>query len=369
MTSVSHATEASRAGPSGRPDVVLVQTAIGDYRQSFLDQVFAALGDRLLVLTGPVYFEPSLVTDVRVPYRHDLRNRFLAGRRVLVQTGGLFRRALPARTVVLELNPRVLSSWALIVARRVLGRRTVGWGHAFPRRGPQSRTDVVRSVMRRLCGEMMVYTYTQETDLAAREPGLAIHVVPNSTQPTVTPVAGARNGIIYCGRLSPEKRPALLIEAFARAAGHGLPGDCELTVVGDGPLRVELEALAIRLGVAERVRFTGRVADVPSLGRLYAAALISASPGYAGLALTQSLSFGVPMVVADDEPHAPEIELADASNTVYFPARDADALASTLIDQFARRPEWIAATEAISAAAQALYSSEAMARAFVAVVE
>ncbi|MET7969985.1 glycosyltransferase [Micromonospora sp. NPDC005305] len=353
---------------TGRPDVVLVQTAIGDYRQSFLDQVCAALGDRLLVLTGPIYFEPSLVTAVVVRRRHNLRNRFLAGRRLLIQTGGLFRNALPARIVVLELNPRVLSSWALILARRALGRRTVGWGHAFPRSGPQSRTDAIRSIMRRLCGEMMVYTYRQETELAAREPGLTIHVVPNSTQPTVAPVTGSRTGVIYCGRLSPDKRPELLVDAFAKAAGTGLPPDCVLTMVGDGPQRGELEALAQRLGLAGRIRFTGRISDVSALKELYGDALISTSPGYAGLALTQSLAFGVPMIIADDEPHAPEIELAGENNSVYFRARDVNALAAALVTQFARRQEWIEATADISHEAQALYSSEAMAEAFVAVV-
>lgn len=43
---------------------------------------------------------------------------------------------------------------------------------------------------------------------------------------------------------------------------------------------------------------------------VYANALVSVSPGYVGLSLTQSLSFGVPMLIAIDEAHVPEIDAA-----------------------------------------------------------
>ena len=351
-----------------QPEIVLIQAAIGDYRQSFLDQVFDALGNRLLVMTGPVHFVPSLITGARIERKHDLSNHFFAGRRLMVQSGGLLRRALLARTAVIELNPRILSVWLLATLRRLLGLRTIGWGHAFPRRGPQARTDSVRSIMRRLCGEIMVYTYQQQRDLAAREPGLTIHVVPNATQPTVAPVRGSRSGVVYCGRFAEEKRLSLLVESFARAVARGLPRDCVLTLVGDGPERDSLEKLAAELGITDQIEFPGRISDVTALSEIYAASLLSVSPGYVGLALTQSLAFGVPMIIADDEPHAPEVELANDDNSVLFAARDADALASCLLAQFARREDWVAATEAISARTQSLYSSEAMAAAFVRVV-
>lgn len=60
----------------------------------------------------------------------------------------------------------------------------------------------------------------------------------------------------YAGRLVPEKGVDLLLRAAA-----GLPGEWRLDVLGSGPAAGELKALAARLGIAARVRFTAWVAS------------------------------------------------------------------------------------------------------------
>lgn len=59
----------------------------------------------------------------------------------------------------------------------------------------------------------------------------------------------------YVGRLVPEKGLDLLLQAL-----HGLPPNCRLTIVGDGPEAKSLTALAAHLGLTARVRWLGRVA-------------------------------------------------------------------------------------------------------------
>ncbi len=60
--------------------------------------------------------------------------------------------------------------------------------------------------------------------------------------------------LLYAGRLDGQKRPGLLMEAFAGATRDT---DAVLLVAGDGSLRAESEELARRLGCADRVRFLG----------------------------------------------------------------------------------------------------------------
>lgn len=62
------------------------------------------------------------------------------------------------------------------------------------------------------------------------------------------------NRALAIGRLVEKKGFAYAIRAFAKAASP----DDELKIVGEGPLRPELEALAQTLGVADRVHFLGR---------------------------------------------------------------------------------------------------------------
>lgn len=60
--------------------------------------------------------------------------------------------------------------------------------------------------------------------------------------------------LMAAGRLVYLKGTELLIRAFARAKIEG-----SLTIYGDGPMRSELESLAARLGIAEKVIFRGAV--------------------------------------------------------------------------------------------------------------
>ena len=90
-----------------------------------------------------------------------------------------------------------------------------------------------------------------------------IHHQPNPTdfarldrlagEPLAESSPGGRT-LVAVGRLSPEKRVDLLIDAMALLPS-GL--DTRLVLCGDGPLRAELEARARERGVAERVVFAG----------------------------------------------------------------------------------------------------------------
>ncbi|MEI6212442.1 MAG: glycosyltransferase family 4 protein, partial [bacterium] len=70
--------------------------------------------------------------------------------------------------------------------------------------------------------------------------------------------------ILNVGRLEPLKNQALLIRAMA----HIPRSDVELWLVGDGPDRTALQALAAELGVTARLRFLGVRRDVRALMRL-----------------------------------------------------------------------------------------------------
>lgn len=63
--------------------------------------------------------------------------------------------------------------------------------------------------------------------------------------------------ILFVGRLVPGKRPDQVIESFCRLSDSH--PDARLFLVGDGPLREDLEQQTERLGVADRVEFLGYV--------------------------------------------------------------------------------------------------------------
>lgn len=97
------------------------------------------------------------------------------------------------------------------------------------------------------------------------------------------------------GALIPRKGQALVIEALSGLA------DATLLLIGNGPDRPALVALAQRLGMADRVRLLGSVphADLPGwLAACDVMALPSASEGLAN-AWVEATACGVPLVISD----------------------------------------------------------------------
>ncbi|MEV8147988.1 glycosyltransferase [Arthrobacter sp. NPDC080073] len=168
-----------------------------------------------------------------------------------------------------------------------------------------------------------------------------------------------RDSFIYVGRLHSEKKPLLLIEAFEQllAVRSGL----RLVIVGAGPLSEQLKRKVETSPAADSVLILGHVEDYSVLKTLYSSAIASISPGYVGLSVTQSLSFGVPMIISRAEPHAPEIEaVEDGSNCIYFRTDDVHDLSQKMKQMVDDRQAWRAKGAEISNACGSSYSVEAM---------
>ena len=101
---------------------------------------------------------------------------------------------------------------------------------------------------------------------------------------------------LFVSRLAREKNVELLIEAFARVNDGS-----RLLLVGDGPARESLEALAAQRGAAGRVIFAGAQPRT-LLPDLYASADVFVFPSTSetqGLVLVEALAAGCPIVAVD----------------------------------------------------------------------
>lgn len=99
--------------------------------------------------------------------------------------------------------------------------------------------------------------------------------------------------VVMVGSLTPEKNPMMALRAVAQV------DQARLRFVGDGSLLSDLRAEASRLGVSERVEFTGSVTDVLShLQWAHVLILTSLSEGLPG-AILEAGAVGVPTVAVD----------------------------------------------------------------------
>ncbi|WP_457427311.1 glycosyltransferase family 4 protein [Roseateles sp. P5_E7] len=114
-------------------------------------------------------------------------------------------------------------------------------------------------------------------------------------------------------------------------ASPAAPVEARLLVVGDGPVRAELEQLAADLKLGDRVRFTGVVHRdrVPGLVAAFDVALQPAVVAYASpLKLIEYLALGK-AIVAPNQPNIAEV-LSDDVNALLFEPGDAAGLERSL---------------------------------------
>jgi N-acetyl-alpha-D-glucosaminyl L-malate synthase BshA len=132
-----------------------------------------------------------------------------------------------------------------------------------------------------------------------------------------------RRYIVTIARFHPVKDHRTLLDAFSlvAAAIH----DVDLLLVGDGPLRAELEAQARALGVAERVHFLGvrdDVADILTIADVFA---LTSTSEAASITLLEAMASKVPVVVTAVGGN-PEM-IRDGIDGLLAPRGDAQAIA------------------------------------------
>ncbi len=157
-----------------------------------------------------------------------------------------------------------------------------------------------------------------------------LRIVPNGVdheliRPTPRPTAGPPV-IVFVGRLIANKGPATLLRALGRLHRQAVGFRC--VVLGDGPLRRELEAEVDRGGLRAVVEFKGTVTDVASYLATADIFVRPSSTEGMSLALLEAMAAGLAVVVSDIPANASVVE--DGQNGLLVPVGDDDTLASRL---------------------------------------
>jgi len=159
---------------------------------------------------------------------------------------------------------------------------------------------------------------------------VAIEVVPNfvdaarfrpaSETPRPLPPAPV---VVHVSNFRPVKRVPDVLEIFARLRAER---PARLRLVGDGPDRAAVAALAARLGVAADVEFLGERVDLPGVLREADLFLLPSETESFGLAALEAMASGVP-VVASAVGGLPEV-IPDGEVGFLCPLGDVEAMAA-----------------------------------------
>jgi glycosyltransferase involved in cell wall biosynthesis len=203
-------------------------------------------------------------------------------------------------TLIVEANPRYLSTPSAVEWMHPRGRPVIGWGLGSPTTSGGFASIRLRRRLTFLKKFDALIAYSQR---GAREyaqlgiPEARIFTAMNAVRPKPKHPIPARLAafsdrpmVLFVGRLQQRKRVDLLLKACS-----GLEIQPRLVIAGDGPERLKLEALAKE--DFPSTEFVGPKRGV-ELKPYFMEADLFVLPGTGGLAVQEAMGYGLPVIVA-----------------------------------------------------------------------
>lgn len=315
----------------------LQQRVLPSYRIEFFKSLARACQGGLSVFAGRPRAKEAIdsADALQVAHLYPAHNlHILSGKTYLCYQTNLMRwlEDWDPQALVIEANPRYLSSAAAIRWMHQRQRRVIGWGL-----GAKPSTGLMQSLGKRWRWRFLrqfdaLLTYSRQGAddyTLAGFPRQKIFVAPNAVthKPAFPlperPVDTNRPPVVlFVGRLQERKRVDLLLEACA-----GLPRQLQprLQIVGDGPARPSIEKLAAQIYPAAEFYGARYGAE---LAPFFIAADLFALPGTGGLAIQQAMSFGLPVLVGEAD--GTQRDLVRDENGWQVQPGNVDAIRATL---------------------------------------
>jgi glycosyltransferase involved in cell wall biosynthesis len=237
--------------------------------------------------------------------------------------------------LIVEANPRYLSTPAAVQWMHNHGKSVIGWGLGAPPAG-KAETFLRNNFLKTL-DAVIAYSKTgaDQYEAGGLDPrkifvaanAVALRPIQPAPDKPLT-YQGGKPNLLFVGRLQERKNLDLLLQACAALPAKLTPN---LTIVGDGPDRARLEDLAGK--VFPFAQFTGAKHGA-ELDRYFDQTDLFVLPGTGGLAIQQAMAHALPVIVGQAD--GTQGELVRPENGVVLPAANLEtltaALTSTLSD-------------------------------------
>ncbi len=318
--------------------VGLVQRVLPGYRAPFFNALGRACAGGLSVFAGEPRPEEMIhpaghLDDARLVQGRNLH--LFRGRCYLCWQRGLmdWLKDWAPDVLIVEANPRYLRTGAAVRWMHKHGQPVIGWGLGAPRlSGPLAALR--RARRRRFLRQfdaLITYSGTGADEYAALGfPREWIFVAVNAVTPAPAgppperpdPERIGQPRVLFVGRLQSRKNLDNLLQACAALTPERQPA---LTLVGDGPDRARLEALAAE--IYPGAIFTGALYD-EALAAQFQQADLFVLPGTGGLAIQQAMHYGLPVIAAEAD--VTQTDLVQPANGWQVPPNDIPALTRAL---------------------------------------
>jgi len=322
------------------------QRVLPAYRVEFFDLLAESCDGGLIIFAGDVPREESIPTAselnvAKYVKSHNYHFLDVQSSYYFLWQGGLVNwlENWNPDVLIVEANPRYLSTNRGIQWMHARGKPVIGWGLGAPPVGrPRSIGGQINAFLRnylrqRLYNQldaMIAYSHKgakEYTDLLSTQN--QIYAASNAVARRPAAISTERPPkfedipvVLYVGRIQKRKNLDLLIRTCASLPENLHP---KLWIVGDGPDRSELERLAGK--IYPEVEFFG-MQKGEELASIFMKADLFVLPGTGGLAVQEAMSYALPVIVAEGD--GTQVDLVKPDNGWLIPSDDEETLLETL---------------------------------------
>ena len=304
--------------------LALQQRVLPSYRVPFFDLLASHCTNGMTLFAGQARSEEMIVGGTTQIAKHiEAKNIHLFGGKFYLcyQKGFIdwLEESKPDALIV-EANPRYLSTPSAVKWLHKRGRKVIGWGLGAPKQNQFWKNFVSQF------DSMIAYSQRGADEYASLGfPREKIFVAHNSVsskpeKPDDRPLTIDRATILFVGRLQNRKRIDSLIRACAE-----MESKPKLVIVGDGPERENLQTLAKE--IYPQTEFVGAKHGL-ELKPYFEKADLFVLPGTGGLAVQEAMSYGLPVIVAKGD--GTQDDLVREKNGWQIEPENYDVLVSTM---------------------------------------
>ena len=312
--------------------LALQQRVLPKYRAPFFDLLASACNGGMSLFTGLPRPSEGITTTHQLQiakYYQGQNIHLFGGSLYLCYQRGLldWLQSWNPDALIVEANPRYLSTTAAVKWMHKRKRPVIGWGLGSPPVGGLrkqrrlsfiSQFDAMISYSQRGAYEYAALGFPREKIFVAHNSVSP----PPASAPDERPLTIDHPTILFVGRLQARKRVDALLHACA-----GMESKPRLVIVGDGPEKEVLKALSREIFPA--AEFIG-ARHGEELAPFFREADLFVLPGTGGLAVQEAMSYGLPIIVAQGD--GTQDDLVRTENGWQIPPDDYDALVRAMKD-------------------------------------
>lgn len=245
---------------------------------------------------------------------------------------------------------RCISTWLFLLLSKFYSKKKVYlWSHGWY--GKESRIErIIKKVFFKLADGVFLYgNYARELMIKEGFNKDKLSVIHNSLaydeqlatrsklkkeEIYAEHFGNSNKNLVFVGRLTEVKKLDMILHVMAKCKTDGK--EYNLTLIGEGEKKDELEKLTKESGLENNIWFYGSCYNEVELGGLIYNADLCVSPGNVGLTAMHSLVFGTPVLTHDHFPlQMPEFEsIKEGETGCFFRYNDIDSLAQKINEWF-----------------------------------